>query len=88
MKPLGPERTHYWLAQRMAKTAGVDLAAAAESGALTQPDWAETVTRCRSCTWAEECSSWLDEHATVERAPDTCVNAGLFARLAALQDEA
>ncbi|SNS19333.1 DUF6455 family protein [Tropicimonas sediminicola] len=87
MKPLGPERDHYWMALGMAKAAGVDLQAAIEAGHFSQEKWASTVQKCRGCDWGEDCPSWLREHATVDEAPQACVNARLFATLKAAQDE-
>ncbi len=81
-RPLGDEQKHLWMARRMAKTVGVDLAAAYEAGTLSQEEWAETVQRCRGCDWAEGCDHWLPEHAEgVEHAPRACVNADLWDRL-------
>ncbi len=62
MKPLGPEREHYWLALSMAKAAGVDLQEAIDTGRFSQEKWARTVTRCRGCEWGGECPEWLKEH--------------------------
>lgn len=87
MKPLGPERDHYWMALGMAKAAGVDLQAAIEAGRFSQEKWASTVQKCRSCDWGEDCPHWLREHDSVERAPSTCVNSRVFAALKAAQDE-
>ncbi len=81
-QPLGDPITHYWLAQRMAKAAGVDLAAEMEAGRITQEAWAGVVERCRGCGWEREggaCGRWLDrleeEGVTV---PDLCDNHDLF----------
>ncbi|NSX56053.1 DUF6455 family protein [Parasulfitobacter algicola] len=81
-KPLGDTVTHYWLAKRMAKTAGVDLVAAIQDGRLHDQDWAETVTRCRGCGWAEGCQKWLLKHQdSVDKAPISCKNADFFETL-------
>ena len=88
MKPLGPERDHYWLALSMAKAAGVDLQAAIDEGRFSQEKWAATVQRCRGCDWGGDCPHWLAEHSKVENAPDTCVNSKLFAALKAAQTDA
>lgn len=88
MKPLGPEREHYWLALSMAQTVGVDLSRAIEDGQFDQAQWADTVQRCRGCEWAGECKGWLDEHESVAAAPRTCVNADLFTRLKDVSEEA
>ena len=88
MKPLGPERDHYWLALSMAKAAGVDLQAAIDSGRFSQEKWAATVQRCRGCDWGGDCPHWLREHPTTEQAPKACVNAKLFSTLKAEQEAA
>jgi hypothetical protein len=71
----------------MAKTCGVDLAAAVEAGDLDQQEWAGMVTRCRGCAWAEGCHAWLDE---VDQAADVppvpCLNRGRMAELKTFQD--
>ena len=86
MRPLGPERDHYWLALSMAKAAGVDLQAAIDSGRFSQEKGAATVQRCRGCEWGGDCPQWLIEHPKIEQAPETCVNAKLFAALKAEQE--
>jgi hypothetical protein len=81
MKALGPERDHYFLALGMSRIAGADVAQATADGRFDQSGWAAAVQRCRGCDWASECPSWMAMHETVERAPSTCVNSDLFARL-------
>lgn len=88
MRPLGPQRDHYWLALSMAKATGVDLQAAIDAGRFSQEKWAATVHRCRGCEWAGDCPHWLQENAEHDAAPDTCVNAKLFTSLRNAQDEA
>ncbi len=88
MKPLGSQREHYWLALSMAKAVGVDLQAAIETGAFSQEKWAKTVQRCRGCDWGSDCKGWLREHPKIEQAPDSCVNARLFAALKSAQEDA
>ncbi|WP_068115578.1 DUF6455 family protein [Tropicimonas marinistellae] len=88
MRPLGSERDHYWLALSMAKAAGVDLQGAIEEGRFNQEGWANTVQKCRGCEWAGECPHWLQENPEIDAAPETCVNAKLFAALRVAQEEA
>lgn len=74
-KKLGDEVDHFWLVQRMAKTAQIDLAAAFEAGDLTSEDWAAMVECCRGCAWTDGCKDWLavpDQSAEIP--PDTCLN--------------
>ncbi|MCG7493734.1 DUF6455 family protein [Thalassobius sp. Cn5-15] len=77
MKPLGNLKRHFWLVKRMAKTTGVDLAAARDGGQLSQKDWAQMVSRCRTCSTPEACSRWLDSAALnggAEVQPEYCEN--------------
>ncbi|MEM1077766.1 MAG: DUF6455 family protein [Pseudomonadota bacterium] len=72
---LGDTTEHFWLIQRMAKTAGLDLAEAMHQGALDQEDWAAMVNRCRGCAWAEGCHRWLDVvDQRSDSAPEPCLN--------------
>lgn len=80
MKPLGDAKQHYWLAQRMAKRAGVDLAQAYQAGQLDQQDWADIVETCRHCTWVDGCQRMLGE-ATDGEPPKTCLNCAEFEEL-------
>ncbi len=86
-KPLGDPVTHYWLAQSMAKAAGVDLAAEMAAGRLDQAEWAGVVERCRGCGWEREgggCARWLARQDAGEaEVPGTCENVDVFARLIA-----
>lgn len=88
MKPLGPEREHYWRVQRMARAAGADPAAAWREGTLGADDWTALVARCRACPWDGACASWLArfeaaERPTVSTPPDGCINRDRLAALAA-----
>ena len=81
-RPLGDPVRHFWLAQSMAKATGVDLAAAMREGRIAQADWADMVTRCRACAWAEGCAHWLAaQEAGTADVPGDCVNADIFTRL-------
>ncbi len=82
---LGDETKHYWLIQRMARATGVDLVEATNAGVLKQEEWAEIVTRCRSCQWSEGCQRWIGAPVDEERPfPEPCINRN---RLAALKTE-
>ena len=81
--PLGDIRHHFMLSQSMAKVTGADLAHAVHEGRITQDDWANAVTRCRGCDWAETCEHWVMAQGDVHVAPpEECANADLFQRLA------
>lgn len=72
---LGPATDHYWLVQRMAKATGVDIVHASNAGLMNQDEWAEVVTTCRACVWAEGCARWLDlQEDAIQPTPETCLN--------------
>lgn len=83
MKPLGDTKTHFWLAQKMAKITETDLVRAMEKAELTQEDWAEMVNSCRGCDWTNGCERWQESHVeeTVEKPPTGCVNRDRFLSL-------
>lgn len=58
-KPLGDVRDHLHLVRGMARVTGVELVRAYDQGDLNQAEWADIVTRCRSCEWADRCKTWL-----------------------------
>jgi sulfatase maturation enzyme AslB (radical SAM superfamily) len=89
VKPLGDSKTHFWLAQRMAKITETDLVQAMEKAKLTQADWAEMVSHCRGCDWVSGCERWLGKHSddVVEKAPGGCVNREKFLSLKQALDE-
>lgn len=79
--PLGKTGVHYWLVQRMAKACGVDTIKAAEEGDLEPESWAELVTRCRSCRWADGCDRWLRRHEGDDvqlKPPSECINSDVL----------
>lgn len=81
--PLGDIRHHFLLAQSMAKVTGVDLIHAMHEGHISQGTWANAVTRCRGCDWAEPCEAWLAaQNGSKVAVPPNCANAELFQRLA------
>lgn len=84
MKPLGRFKRHFWLAKRMAKATGTDLANAREAGQLRQPEWAAMVTRCRSCSEPERCTRWLaaaEQSGRRAEAPSFCLNGDRFSEV-------
>ncbi|MCF6444048.1 DUF6455 family protein [Nereida sp. MMG025] len=78
IRKLGDPRKHFWLAQRMAKAIGVDLAGKSRGGEIDQAEWAGMITKCRGCQWAEGCSTWLQDQDGSATAPNTCENAERF----------
>ncbi len=49
----------YWMAQGMARAAGVPLARAVVDGLLRRDELARIVTRCQTCERAADCTAWL-----------------------------
>lgn len=87
MKPLGPEREHYWLALSMAQSTGLDMQAEIDKGTFSSEGWSDLVTRCRGCQWVEGCQRWLQserqsDHLTADP-PQQCPNAKVFETLRA-----
>ena len=83
IRRLGTPVDHLWLAQRMAKTMGVDLCSAYDAGDLSQQEWASMLTRCRGCAWTEGCSDFLHratlpDAETQAETPHDCRNATRF----------
>ncbi|PIV73188.1 MAG: hypothetical protein COW55_13915 [Rhodobacteraceae bacterium CG17_big_fil_post_rev_8_21_14_2_50_65_11] len=82
VRPLGDPMHHFWLAQSMAKATGVDLVGAMQGGRIAQQDWADMITHCRGCAWAEGCAHWLDaQESGMADVPSDCVNAAVFTGL-------
>ena len=86
-RPLGDPAEHLNLVRHMSRATGVDLAAAAADGRLTQEEWAGMVTRCRTCQWVDGCKDWLsllpEPGGAPEHPPVQCVNKGRLAQRAA-----
>lgn len=80
VRRIGDEKRHYWLALGMAQVSGTDLQRALDEGRITHGDWADVVTRCRACSWAESCRCWMAMQTPGSPAdvPRACPNAGLF----------
>ncbi|MGH1579230.1 DUF6455 family protein [Planktotalea sp.] len=72
---LGSRIKHFWLAQRMAKRTGVDLARSFDAGDLTPNGWSSFVEECRGCAWAEGCQKFLNQPNTdLKPIPIRCEN--------------
>jgi len=74
MQLLGETGRHVRLVMRMGQAAGVDLAAAYDSGAISQQGWCDLVRSCRGCAWAEGCADWLDRQPQRADPPEPCRN--------------
>jgi len=86
MKPLGDARRHFWLAQRMARNGGLDLAGAKARGDLDQESWARMVQRCRGCDWTTGCERFLAFGQGVETLPVNCRNRRQFRALKVVEE--
>ncbi|GIT89846.1 hypothetical protein JANAI62_06700 [Jannaschia pagri] len=77
--PMGDAREHLMLMRTMAAQTGADTVLAFDEGTLDAQSWAEAVTRCRNCAWAEGCKAWLAQAYEGRRdVPKTCENADLM----------
>lgn len=81
MTKMGPVRKHFWLTIGVAKAVSVDLGAAIDSGALTPEDYADMVTRCRSCPQPDRCRADLARSA-IDAPPSYCRNIAVLEELA------
>lgn len=81
MHPMGDTRQHLFLTLGMARACDADLGEALKAGRITSADYAEIITRCRSCEEPGKCRTLLDEVEKLAAAPDYCVNAEALAQL-------
>jgi hypothetical protein len=85
MQGLGDARRHFFLTLARARAHGVDLGEALREGLISRQDYADTITRCRSCTAPDICARWIDSLQGGAEAPDLppafCRNADLLAEL-------
>ncbi len=83
------EAPHAWArAQRMAQTAGLNLAGAVVDGWLARRELGAIVACCRACRADAACGDWLDHAAPASPAPAFCANAAVIAGLAPQADGA
>ena len=81
MQTLGNARDHFWRVIKMAKANRVDMSDALDRGAISEGDYADMITRCRSCGQVGKCDRLLAEMPKLDAAPGYCENAATFARL-------
>ncbi len=85
MTIMGDVHRHFWLTVGMSRRLGADLNGAIHAEKLTTSDYADMVTRCRSCAWADECESWQKSHPGAETsAPEQCINKDIWDHLRAI----
>ncbi|WP_295533996.1 DUF6455 family protein [uncultured Thioclava sp.] len=66
---------HYWITRSMGKRMGVNLSDAMRDGRLTQADFAEMITACRTCGRSEFCLALLSERGEEPNVlPNDCPN--------------
>lgn len=81
MQTLGNARDHFWRVIKMAKANRVDMSDALDRGAISESDYADMITRCRSCGQVGKCDRLLADMPKLDAAPGYCENAATFARL-------
>ena len=64
---------HFWLAQGMARTLGVNVNDAMRQGRMGREAFAELVALCCHCGRAQACMDWMGrQHAGAEELPGWC----------------
>ena len=81
MQTLGNARDHFWRVIKMAKANRVDMSDALDRGTISEGDYADMITRCRSCGQVGKCDRLLADMPKLDAAPSYCENAATFARL-------
>ncbi len=77
--PLGDPAQHFWLTRSMARALGLSLSEAMNEGHLSADEYARMVTRCRQCTFVQQCQMWLAHNgAGAEAAPGECMHKDLL----------
>jgi len=73
MEDHGRLSKHFWLAQGMARTIGVNVNDALQSGHIGRGEFAELVARCCHCDRSETCMAWMGHQgAGAETLPGWC----------------
>ncbi|MBC7146439.1 MAG: hypothetical protein H5U24_13705 [Thioclava marina] len=76
---------NFWLTRGMARRIGVNISEAMHDGFLTQADFAQMITTCRTCGRTELCLAILAEKgADPEPIPEDCPNSAILNSLRAL----
>jgi len=84
MQQLGDARRHFFLTLARARAHGVDLGEALREGLISPQDYADTITRCRSCDAPDICAQWIERVQggdALAPPPAFCRNADLLAEL-------
>tara|TARA_B100002051_G_scaffold254638_1_gene269583 strand:- start:622 stop:885 length:264 start_codon:yes stop_codon:yes gene_type:complete len=77
---------NFWVTRGMARRLGVNISEAMHNGFLTQADFAEMITTCRTCGRTEFCLAVLAEKGEGPQAiPTDCPNYEVLTSLRALQ---
>ncbi|MBN2906379.1 MAG: hypothetical protein JXJ18_06715 [Rhodobacteraceae bacterium] len=86
MEDQGKLSKHFWLAQGMARTIGVNVNEALSVGRMGRGEFAELVARCCHCDRGESCMAWMAcQSAGAEDLPGYCA---LKPRIEALKETA
>jgi hypothetical protein len=73
MEDHGRLSKHFWLTQGMARTIGVNVNEALQSGHLGRGEYAELVAQCCHCDRCESCMAWMGRQLTgADALPDWC----------------
>lgn len=63
MEQNGRLSKHFWLAQGMARTIGLNVNEALRTGRMDRGDFSELVATCCHCDRSETCMAWMGKQA-------------------------
>jgi hypothetical protein len=73
MEETGRLSRHFWLTQGMARTVGVNLNVALQTGRTSRQEYAQAIAECCHCAHRQRCIAWLAVHgAGAEKQPEFC----------------
>ena len=81
MQTLGNAREHFFRVIKMANANNVDLSSAFDEGKISLDAYADMITGCQGCSQVGKCDRLLDNEATLNEAPEYCVNRDTFKTL-------
>lgn len=77
---------HFWITRGVARSMGLDLGKAVDTGALSVDRYEEMVTRCANCALVENCIEWLARPQNCASTPPPgCAISDSLVRLSRLQ---
>ncbi|ARE42187.1 hypothetical protein RGUI_4046 [Rhodovulum sp. P5] len=73
MEDHGNLSMHFWLAQGMARTIGVNVNQALNEGQIGRGEFSELIARCCHCDRSDTCMTWMGQQVSgAEALPGWC----------------